>query len=86
MDTTQLACGDVLARLRRAHGQLGGLVHMVESGRDCAEVLMLLSAVTHALQRAGFQLVAAGMEQSINHPDQDGMTTEQLEKLFLSLG
>lgn len=87
MDTSQIGCGDALARLRRAHGQLGGLIHMIEDGRDCTEVLTLLSAVTHALHRAGFRMVAAGLEHCLNEPDRrNGLTTDQLEKLFLSLG
>ncbi len=87
MEVAALDCGDALARLRRAHGQLGGLIRMVEEGRDCAEVLTLLAAITHALHRAGFRIVAAGMEQCAVSPDAERtVTTDQLEKLFLSLG
>ncbi len=87
MDTAALDCTDALARLRRAHGQLGGLIHMIEDGRDCTEVLTLLAAITHALHRAGFRIVAAGMEQCATSPSEKGaLTTDELEKLFLSLG
>jgi len=87
MDTTQIDCGDALARLRRAHGQLGGLIHVIEDGRDCTDVLTLLAAITHALHRAGYRMVAAGLEHRRNEPGtHDGLTTDQLEKLFLSLG
>ena len=82
---------DALDRLRRAHGQLGGLIRMIEDGRDCAEILTLLAAVTHALHRAGFRMVAAHLEQSLRDggTGPDAATTPtvtQLEKLFLSLG
>lgn len=59
---------------------------MIEEGRDCAEVLTLLAAITHALQRAGFRIVADGLERGLSSPHGDGPSTEELEKLFLSLG
>lgn len=86
MTSTAIECGDALDRLRRAHGQLGGLIRMIEQGRDCTEVLTLLAAVSHALHRAGFRMVAAGLERCANTDSPDeALTTERLEKLFLSL-
>ena len=32
----------VLNRLRRAHGQLAGVISMIEQGRDCKEVVTCL--------------------------------------------
>ncbi len=78
---------DALGRLRRAHGQLGGLIRMIEDGRDYTEVLTLLAAVMHALHRAGFRMVAANLERSLQDGDAIGTpAVSQLEKLFLSLG
>lgn len=77
---------DALSRLRRAHGQLGGLIRMIEDGRERAEVLTLLAAVTHALHRAGYRLVADELERCVQAPGGDERSTEALEKLFLSLG
>jgi DNA-binding FrmR family transcriptional regulator len=60
---------------------------MVEEGRDCADVLTLLAAITHALHRAGYRMVAAGLERCLSDTDgPDPTATAQLEKLFLSLG
>ncbi len=36
--------GQVLNRLRRAQGQLAGAIAMIESGRDCADVVTQLAA------------------------------------------
>lgn len=55
------AAGPVLSRLRRAQGQLAGVVAMIGSGRDCAEVVMQLAAVSRALDRPGFKIVASGI-------------------------
>ena len=78
----------VLTRLRRAQGQLAGVIAMIEQGRDCKDVVTQLAAVSRALDRAGFKIVASGMRHCITgsesgtgpHPTED-----ELEKLFLSL-
>jgi DNA-binding FrmR family transcriptional regulator len=78
----------VLNRLRRAHGQLAGVISMIEQGRDCKEVVTQLAAVSRALDRAGFKIVATGLRQCLTGEDADDsepMTEEQLEKLFLAL-
>ena len=77
--------GPVLNRLRRAHGQLAGVIGMIESGRDCQEVVTQLAAVSRALDRAGFKIVAGGLRQCLEAGEGAEMTPEQLEKLFLSL-
>ncbi|MEE3849765.1 metal-sensitive transcriptional regulator [Gordonia sp. LSe1-13] len=78
----------VLNRLRRAHGQLAGVISMIEQGRDCKDVVTQLAAVSRALDRAGFKIVATGLRQCLTGEDADNMepmTEEQLEKLFLAL-
>jgi DNA-binding FrmR family transcriptional regulator len=76
----------VLKRLKRAQGQIGGIVRMIEEGRDCREVVTQLAAVSKALDRAGFAVIAVGLRQCFTEdPDGTGMDTAALEKLFLSL-
>ncbi|MGB5150227.1 MAG: metal-sensitive transcriptional regulator [Mycobacterium sp.] len=78
----------VINRLRRAHGQLAGVISMVEQGRDCKDVVTQLAAVSRALDRAGFKIVATGMRQCIAGQTPKGsqpMTEAELEKLFLAL-
>ncbi len=48
----------IVNRLKRAQGQLGALIVAVESGKDCRAVITQLSAVSSALDRAGFAIVA----------------------------
>ncbi|MCB0879862.1 MAG: metal-sensitive transcriptional regulator [Thermoleophilia bacterium] len=74
----------IVNRLKRAHGQLAGVLRMLEDGRECEDVVMQLSAVSKAVDRAGFGLVAAGLRQNLV---EDGSAPElaKLEKLFLSL-
>ncbi|CAM5624650.1 Copper-sensing transcriptional repressor CsoR [Streptomyces sp. ADI98-12] len=77
----------VLNRLRRAQGQLTGIITMIEDGRDCADVVTQLAAVSRALDRAGFKIVASGMRQCLkgDEAESSSMTEEELEKLFLAL-
>ena len=78
----------VLNRLRRAHGQLAGVITMIESGRDCKDVVTQLAAVSKALDRAGFKIVATGLRECMTGDSEDGkerMTEAELEKLFLAL-
>jgi len=74
-------------RLRRAEGQIAGVIRMLEAGRDCEDVVTQLAAVSRALDKAGFAIVASGLRQCLDpanaeHADID---TAKLEKLFLSL-
>ncbi len=78
----------VLNRLRRAHGQLAGVITMVETGRDCKDVVTQLAAVSRALDKAGFKIVANGMRQCLSGETPEGaqqMSEGELEKLFLAL-
>jgi DNA-binding FrmR family transcriptional regulator len=85
MKVDEQAAGAVLNRLRRAHGQLAGVIAMIENGRDCQEVITQLAAVSRALDRAGFKIVASGLRQCLAGDGGSPMTEEQMEKLFLSL-
>ena len=84
MQIDERAMAPVLNRLRRAQGQLAGVIAMIENGRDCSEVVTQLAAVSRALDRAGFKIVSSGLRQCLTGGDSP-MTEEQMEKLFLSL-
>ncbi|KAA0113584.1 metal-sensitive transcriptional regulator [Mycolicibacterium sp. P9-22] len=78
----------VLNRLRRAQGQLAGVISMIEQGRECKDVVTQLAAVSRALDRAGFKIVATGMRECLTGESSDGkqpMTEAELEKLFMAL-
>jgi DNA-binding FrmR family transcriptional regulator len=82
------AIAAVLNRLRRAQGQLAGVISMIEQGRECKDVVTQLAAVSRALDRAGFKIVATGLRECITGDTAKGstpMTEAELEKLFLAL-
>ena len=85
MQIDERAMAPVLNRLRRAQGQLAGVIAMIENGRDCSEVVTQLAAVSRALDRAGFKIVSSGLRQCLTGDGDSPMTEDQMEKLFLSL-
>lgn len=84
LDPKEMAA--VINRLRRAQGQIGGILRMLEEGADCADVVTQLSAASKALDRAGFAIIASGLERCIiEGDDAAGIDRARLQKLFLSL-
>lgn len=75
----------VLARLKRARGQLGGVITMIEDGRECEDIVTQLAAVSKAVDRAAFQTISIGLRQCLADDDSDDLDAQKLEKLFLSL-
>ncbi|MDR1768647.1 MAG: metal-sensitive transcriptional regulator [Propionibacteriaceae bacterium] len=79
-------------RLRRANGQLEALIAAVEADGDCRAVVTQLAAVSKAIDRATYLILATAMERCLS--DRDGttqpnagnaapLTLEELERLFL---
>ncbi|MCZ2526137.1 metal-sensitive transcriptional regulator [Streptomyces sp. NPDC059506] len=79
----------VVNRLKRAQGQINGVINMIEEGRSCDEVVTQLAAASRALDRAGFAIIATGLQHCMadGSGEQSDLTQmrARLEKLFLSL-
>ena len=88
MELESGATEDIVKRLRRVEGQVGGIIRMLEDGRDCADIVTQMAAASRALDRAGFKLLATGMRQCVTAAA-DGkpepMSPAEMEKLVLSL-
>ncbi|TCC24821.1 metal-sensitive transcriptional regulator [Kribbella speibonae] len=74
----------VITRMKRAHGHLGSVIRMMEEGADCESVLTQLAAVNKALSRAGYAVVATGLQHCLVDEDSD-VDVAKMEKLFLAL-
>jgi DNA-binding FrmR family transcriptional regulator len=85
LDPTEL--GSAVNRIKRAQGQLAGVLRMIEEGRDCEDVVTQLAAVSKALDRAGFAIVATGLQRCLTGVDAglESVDVKKMEKLFLSL-
>lgn len=88
MKVDQDTVHDVVNRLRRAEGQIRGVIAMLEQGRDCSDVVTQLSAAGRALDRAGFKIVSSGLEQCLSAQasgEDTSVDLKQMERLFLTL-
>jgi DNA-binding FrmR family transcriptional regulator len=87
VDSGELA--DVIRRLSRAQGQIGGVIRMIEGGQECSDVVTQLAAAGRALDRAGFKIIASGLGQCLLDEqagsEQAAAERARLERLFLSL-
>jgi DNA-binding FrmR family transcriptional regulator len=75
----------VVNRIKRAQGQLSGVLRMLEEGRDLPEVVNQLKAVSRALDRAGFAMIAAELRESARAGAVSEEDLDHLERVFLSL-
>lgn len=88
MELPEDTVADLTKRLRRAEGQVRGVQQMLAEGRDCREIVTQLSAVTKALEQAGFLLVAAGLTWCVSDPDRaaaEGYSLPDVQKMFMKM-
>ncbi|MFT4083965.1 MAG: metal-sensitive transcriptional regulator [Nocardioides sp.] len=73
-------------RMKRAHGHLASVIRMMEEGAECEDVLTQLAAVTKALSRAGYSVVATGLQRCLESEEGlEGVDAKKMEKLFMAL-
>ena len=72
-------------RIKRAQGQLSGVLRMLEEGRDLQEIVNQLKAVSRALDRAGFAIIAGELRASASKGEISEEDLDQIERFFLSL-
>lgn len=76
---------DVMNRLKRARGQIDGVINMMDEGRSCSDVVTQIAAVSKALERVGFKIIATELKQCIQEGGDTQKAQADLEKLFLAL-
>jgi len=76
----------ITKRVKRAHGQMGAIVRMLEEGRSCEDIVTQMAAVSKAVHTAAFTLISSSLKECIADPTIDSEeVTQKLQKLFLSL-
>jgi DNA-binding FrmR family transcriptional regulator len=76
----------VVNRLKRAQGQLSGVLRMIDEGRDVDQVVHQLKAVSSAIDRAGFAILVVQLKEAVEgNGDDHEAHVARLERLFLSL-
>jgi len=65
------------------------VIAAVDANQPCRDIVTQLAAVSSALNRAGFVIISTAMKECVTTPDDEcrdnDLTTEELEKLFLTL-
>lgn len=78
----------IITRMKKANGHLASVIRMMEEGSDCESVLTQLAAVNKALSRAGYAIVATGLQHCLEDAGDEGLDNvdvKKMEKLFLAL-
>ncbi len=70
-----------VARLNRISGQISGVKKMIESGRDCADIMIQIAAIRAAVGQLGAMLVQDHMEECV----QKAIKTKNSKALVKSL-
>lgn len=66
----------ILNRLRRLEGQIRGLQSMIESGKDCEDVLTQIMAAKSALNQVGLHIIGHSMKRCLI--DEEDKTRDEL--------
>ena len=86
MDLEPTDIKPIITRMKRANGHLASVIKMLEEGSSCEDVLTQLAAVNKAISRAGYAIVATGLQNCLEEGNGiDGVDVKKMEKLFLAL-
>ena len=76
---------DLTVRLRRIEGQVRGVQHMIEEGRECPDILQQMAAIRSAMHQASLILARAYVEKRLREPAPAEIDVT-LNKLMAALG
>lgn len=76
---------DVKKRLRRAEGQIRGILKMMEEEQDCKDVVSQISAVRSAADKAIAYIVAVNLEKCILEEQEAGRDSSKMVKQAVEL-
>ena len=71
----------VVGRLKRVQGQIGGIIKMIESEKDCEDVLIQIGAAKAALHRAGQSVLEGHLHHCVRDAIHEGHGEDALEHL-----
>ena len=76
---------NILNLMKRAEGQMRGILAMMESEKDCSDVVTQLSAVRSSIDRAMGIIVAENLVACVNDQEKDGMSKEESVQQAINL-
>lgn len=76
---------NIINRMKRAEGQMRGILAMMEDGKDCSDVVTQLSAVRSSIDRAMGIIVAENLVACVNDQEKDGISKEESVQQAINL-
>lgn len=76
---------EILARLRRAEGQIRGIQKMIEEERSCQDLIIQLVAVKNAIAQIAVTALSKQMVHCLATDIQDGKSVEMTADNFLEV-
>lgn len=73
---------NILSRLKRIEGQVRGVEKMIESGRDCTEVVQQLKALQAATNATTQLVIKQYLTNCIKDLEGSRLDNEEMAKLF----
>ena len=70
-----------ISRLNRISGQINGVKKMIESNRDCADVIIQIADIRAAVGQLGIMLVQDYMEECVQNAIKKGNSKELINSL-----
>ncbi|WP_203363232.1 metal-sensitive transcriptional regulator [Bacillus sp. REN10] len=72
-------------RLKRIEGQVRGVLRMMDEEKDCADIVMQLSAIQGAINRTIGVVVSKNLEQCVRLNIENGEETDEMVKEAVEL-
>ncbi|SFE10078.1 metal-sensitive transcriptional regulator [Trichococcus pasteurii] len=76
---------NIINRIKRAEGQMRGILAMMEDGKNCSDVVTQLSAVRSSIDRAMGIIVAENLVACVNDQEMDGISKEESVQQAINL-
>lgn len=76
---------NVQNRLKRIEGQVRGVLRMMEEEKNCADIVVQLSAIQGAINRTIGVVVSKNLEQCVRHNVENGEETDEMVKEAVEL-
>mgnify|MGYP003469337500 FL=1 len=76
---------NIINRMKRAEGQMRGILAMMEDGKDCSDVVTQLSAVRSSIDRAMGIIVAENLVACVNDQEKGGISKEESVQQAINL-
>ena len=79
---------EIIERLRRIEGQARGIQRMIEEERPCDQIIIQLSAIRNAINKAATTIIVENLEACMLNQDPETDPREVLQeakRMFLSL-